>query len=197
MDKINIASVATGFPCGQTPLFTRLEEIKFAVKEGASEIDIVIDRSLVLTGQWEILYDEIKEMKEACGKAHLKAILAAGELTNLSNVYKASLIAMMAGADFIKTSTGKESINATIPIGIVMARAIVDYYNNTTVRVGLKPAGGIRTSKDAIDWFVMVKEILGNEWLTPKLFRFGASGLLGDIEYRLYKIVTGKNAVPH
>ncbi|GJQ70453.1 hypothetical protein Trydic_g22869 [Trypoxylus dichotomus] len=196
-DKINVASVATGFPCGQTPLRTRLEEIKFAVNDGANEIDIVIDRSLVLTGQWQTLYDEIKQMRDACGEAHLKAILAAGELVNLSNVYRASLVAMMAGADFIKTSTGKESINATIPIGIVMSRAIADYYYKTNFKVGLKPAGGIRTSKDAINWLIMVKEILGNEWLTPKLFRFGASGLLGDIEYRLYQIVTGKTALAY
>ncbi|KAI4465351.1 deoxyribose-phosphate aldolase [Holotrichia oblita] len=196
-DKINVASVATGFPCGQTPLFTRLEEIKWAVKQGAKEIDIVIDRSLVLTGQWVTLFNEIKEMRQACEDAHMKAILAAGELTNLSNVYKASMVAMMAGADFIKTSTGKESINATIPIGIVMCRAIADYYRKTNFKVGLKPAGGIKTSKDAVNWLIMIKEILGDAWLTPELFRFGASGLLSDLEHRLYQIVTGKIAEPH
>ncbi|XP_022914275.1 deoxyribose-phosphate aldolase [Onthophagus taurus] len=195
--KINVASVATGFPSGQFPLHTRLDEIKYAVGEGATEIDIVIDRSLVLTGQWELLYKELKAMREACGEAHMKAILATGELTNLNNVYKASLIAMMAGSDFIKTSTGKESINATLPFGIVMSRAIIDYYQRTGYKVGLKPAGGIRTSTDAINWLVMVKELLGKEWLSPELFRFGASGLLGDIEHSLYKEVTGKTPVPY
>ncbi|KAF2905925.1 hypothetical protein ILUMI_00254 [Ignelater luminosus] len=190
--KINVASVATGFPSGQMPLQTRLEEIKYAVDKGATEIDIVIDRSLVLTGKWETLYQEIKQMKEACGsEAHMKSILATGELGNLSNVYKASMIAMMAGSDFIKTSTGKEALNATIPFGIVMCRAIHDYYVKYGYKVGLKPAGGIRTSKDALKWLMLIKELLGDEWLTSELFRLGASGLLTDIEQNLYKYATG------
>ncbi|CAG9771430.1 unnamed protein product [Ceutorhynchus assimilis] len=191
-DKINVASVATGFPCGQTPLKTRLEEIKFAVEMGAKEIDIVIDRALVISGEWEELYREIQQMKEACGNAHLKSILATGELGTLNNVYKASLVAMMAGSDFIKTSTGKESVNATLQFGIVMSRAIKDYYQKMGYKVGLKPAGGVRNAKDALSWLVLVKEHLGDEWLSPDLFRFGASGLLGDLECNLYEYVTGK-----
>lgn len=195
--KINVAAVATGFPSGQYSLKTRLEEIRHAVAEGADEIDIVIDRSLVLTGQWNILYQEIQQMKEACGAdVHLKAILATGELATLNNVYQASLVAMMAGSDFIKTSTGKESVNATLPFGIVMARAIRDYYQRVGYRVGLKPAGGIRTAKDALDWLVLIKEFLGDEWLQPELFRFGASGLLGDIECNLFELVTGRKSNP-
>ncbi|KAF5273646.1 hypothetical protein FQR65_LT04646 [Abscondita terminalis] len=192
LDKIKVASVATGFPSGQMPLETRLKEIQYAVQMGASEIDIVIDRSLVLTGQWELLYQELQQMKEACGPGvHMKTILATGELDNLRNVYKASLVAMMAGSDFIKTSTGKEAVNATIPFGIVMCLAIKDFYKRNGYKVGLKPAGGIRTSKDALAWLVMVKEILGDAWLTPELFRIGASGLLTDIEQNLYQYVTG------
>ncbi|KAG5865838.1 hypothetical protein JTB14_029935 [Gonioctena quinquepunctata] len=193
VEKIKVASVATGFPSGQTPLKTRLEEIRFAVEKGAKEIDIVIDRSLVLVSKWEQLYQEIQVMKEACGPhAHLKAILATGELGTLDNVYKASLVAMMAGSDFIKTSTGKESVNATLPFGIVMARAIREYHEKMGYKVGLKPAGGVRSSKDALNWLVLIKELLGNDWLTPELFRFGASGLLGDLESNLYQYVTGK-----
>lgn len=196
-DRINVASVATGFPSGQYPLSTRLAEIKYAVEQGATEIDIVIDRSLVLTGQWEKLYQEIQQMKEACGStAHMKSILATGELGTLTNVYKASLVAMMAGSDFIKTSTGKESVNATIPFGIVMCRAIREYYEKFGYKVGLKPAGGIRTSKDAVVWLRMVQKLLGTTWLDPELFRFGASGLLSDMEYALYEHVTGRQANP-
>nr|CAI5817435.1 unnamed protein product [Callosobruchus analis] len=191
-NKINVASVATGFPAGQTPLNARLAEIRFAVENGAKEIDIVINRPLVLAGKWKELYDEIGAMKEACGAAHLKTILATGELGTLQNVYNASMVAMMAGADFIKTSTGKESVNATIPVGIVMARAINDYHHKTGYKVGLKPAGGVRTSTDALQWLILVKELLGNHWLTPDLFRFGASGLLGDLETQLYQYVTGR-----
>ncbi|KAH1013779.1 hypothetical protein HUJ04_002723 [Dendroctonus ponderosae] len=192
--KVNVASVATGFPAGQTPLKSRLEEIRYAVEKGANEIDIVIDRSLVLTGQWEELYREIQQMKEACGLAHMKAILATGELDTLNNVrvYKASLVAMMAGSDFIKTSTGKESVNATLQFGIVMARAIKEYQQKMGYKVGLKPAGGVRNAKDALSWMVLVKELLGNDWLDAELFRFGASGLLGDLECNLYEFVTGK-----
>ncbi|RZB62202.1 deoxyribose-phosphate aldolase [Asbolus verrucosus] len=198
LDKINVASVATGFPSGQMPLKTRLEEIRYAVEKGATEIDIVIDRSLVLTGNWELLYQEIQQMKEACGPiVHMKAILATGELGTLNNVYKASLVAMMAGSDFIKTSTGKESVNATLPFGIVMSRAIREYYDKYNYKVGLKPAGGIRTSKDAISWLIMVKEVLGDEWLNNQLFRFGASGLLSDIEHNLFKHVTKYYPAPY
>lgn len=191
-DKVNVASVATGFPCGQTPLKSRLDEIRYAVEKGAKEIDIVIDRALVLTGQWEELYREIQQMKEACGSAHMKSILAVGELGTLNNVYKASLVAMMAGSDFIKTSTGKETVNATLQFGIVMSRAIKEYYQKMGYKVGLKPAGGVRTAKDALAWLVLIKELLGNDWLSPDLFRFGASGLLGDLELNLYQFVTGK-----
>nr|XP_023025687.1 deoxyribose-phosphate aldolase [Leptinotarsa decemlineata] len=192
-DRIKVASVATGFPSGQIPLKTRLEEIRFAVEKGATEIDIVIDRSLVLVSKWEQLYQEIQVMKEACGShAHLKAILATGELGTLDNVYKASLVAMMAGSDFIKTSTGKESVNATLPFGIVMARAIREYHEKMGYKVGLKPAGGVRSTKDALNWLILIKELLGKDWLNPELFRFGASGLLGDLESSLYQYVTGK-----
>ncbi|KAL3283538.1 hypothetical protein HHI36_006677 [Cryptolaemus montrouzieri] len=186
--KINVASVATGFPSGQMPLKTRLQEINYAVEKGATEIDIVINRTLVLTGKWEELYQEIQQMKEACGpNVHMKSILAVGELDTMSNIYKASLVAMMAGSDFIKTSTGKETVNATLPFGLVMARAIKEYYQRMGYKVGLKPAGGIRTRKDAINWLILIKEVLGHDWLNNELFRFGASGLLGDIESALYK----------
>ncbi|XP_056634665.1 deoxyribose-phosphate aldolase [Diorhabda sublineata] len=191
--KIAVASVATGFPSGQYDIKTRLEEIRFSVKNGANEIDIVIDRGLVLTGKWGELYQQIQVMKDACGPdAHLKAILATGELGTLTNVYKASLVAMMAGSDFIKTSTGKESVNATLPVGLVMARAIKDYYERMGYKVGLKPAGGVRTANDALNWLILIKETLGNEWLNKELFRFGASGLLGDLESNLYEYVTRK-----
>ncbi|XP_045472833.1 deoxyribose-phosphate aldolase [Harmonia axyridis] len=191
-NKINIASVATGFPSGQMPLQTRLDEIKYAIEQGATEIDIVINRTLVLTGKWQELYQEIQQMKEACGPGvHMKAILAVGELDSFNNVYKASLVAMMAGTDFIKTSTGKEAVNATLPYGLVMTRAIREYYMKMGYKVGLKPAGGIRTSRDAINWLIMVKETLGIEWLTSDFFRFGASGLLEDIEATLHEFCYG------
>ncbi|PSN30911.1 Deoxyribose-phosphate aldolase [Blattella germanica] len=193
-DRISVASVATGFPSGQYLLRTRLEEIKAAVKDGATEIDVVIDRGLVLKHQWEKLYQEIQQMKEACGTVHMKTILAVGELGSLTNVYKASLVAMMAGSDFIKTSTGKEAVNATLPVGIVMCRAIRDYYQRVGYKVGFKPAGGIRTAKDALNWLVLMKEELGTPWQFPDLFRIGASGLLGDIERQLYHYVTGRYA---
>uniref|UniRef100_A0A7N5JUF2 Deoxyribose-phosphate aldolase n=1 Tax=Ailuropoda melanoleuca TaxID=9646 RepID=A0A7N5JUF2_AILME len=179
---IPVASVATGFPAGQTHLKTRLEEIRLAVEDGATEIDVVINRTLVLTGQWEALYDEIRQFRKACGEAHLKTILATGELGSLTNVYKASMIAMMAGSDFIKTSTGKETVNATFPVAIVMLRAIRDFFWKTGNKVGFKPAGGIRSAKDSLAWLSLVKEELGDEWLTPDLFRIGASTLLSDIE---------------
>lgn len=181
--KVNIASVATGFPSGSYPLNSRLAEITYAIEQGANEIDIVIDRSLVLTGKWETLYEELVAMRETCGtKAHLKAILGIGECGTFQNVYRASMIAMFAGADFIKTSTGKEAVNATLPVGLVMIRAIQDFEAITGRKIGLKPAGGVKKVDDAIKWMIMIKKTLGNEWLSPELFRFGASGLLDDIE---------------
>ncbi|KAK0052850.1 deoxyribose-phosphate aldolase [Biomphalaria pfeifferi] len=189
--EIPIASVATGFPCGQTPLSSRLAEIRTAVEDGASEIDIVINRTYALTGNWKGVYDEVKLMKEACGKAHMKTILATGELGSLSNIYKASLVCMMAGADFIKTSTGKEGVNATFVVALVMIRAIRDFYNITKQKIGFKPAGGIRTAKDACVWLSMMKEELGEEYTSNKFFRFGASALLADIERQLYHFATG------
>ena len=189
---IPVASVAAAFPAGLSPMKTRLDEIHYAVREGASEIDIVISRQHVLTGNWQALHDEITAFRHACGDAHLKTILATGELATLRNVQKASLVAMMAGADFIKTSTGKEAENATLPVSLVMARAIRDYRDRTGYKVGLKPAGGIRTAKDAIAWLILMKEELGREWMEPELFRFGASSLLTDIERQLEYHVTGR-----
>jgi deoxyribose-phosphate aldolase len=190
---IPVASVATGFPTGLTPLKQRLDEIRYAVGEGAEEIDIVITRAHVLNGAWSALYDEVSQMREACGAAHLKAILATGELKTLTNVYKASMVAMQAGSDFIKTSTGTEAVNATLPVSLVMVRAIRDYLEFTGgVHVGFKPAGGIRTTKDALAWLILMKEELGDPWLQPDLFRIGASGLLGDIERQLEHYVTGR-----
>ncbi|KAJ8245521.1 hypothetical protein GJAV_G00271630 [Gymnothorax javanicus] len=192
--SLPVASVATGFPAGQTPLKTRLEEVRMAVQDGASEIDIVINRTLALTGQWEALYQEIQQFREACGKAHMKSILAVGELGSFATVYRASLVAMMAGSDFIKTSTGKETVNATYPVAIVMARAIRDYFLRTGHKVGFKPAGGIQTAKDALVWLTLMKEELGDDWLSPHLFRLGASTLLADIERQIYHHVTGRYA---
>jgi deoxyribose-phosphate aldolase len=189
--NINIAAVSTGFPAGQIPLEFKLNEIRASVEAGASEIDIVISRALVLTSQWEALYDEVKACREACGEAHLKVILATGELATLINVAKASMVSMMAGADFIKTSTGKETVNATLPVSLVMCRAIREFHEQTGYKIGYKPAGGIRTAKQAIEWLILIKEELGNDWLHPDLFRFGASGLLTDIERQLEHHVTG------
>lgn len=192
--SLPVASVATGFPAGQTPLKTRLEEVRLAVQDGAGEIDIVINRTLALTAQWEELYQELRQFREACGEAHMKSILAVGELGCFSTVYRASLVAMMAGSDFIKTSTGKETINATYPVAIVMARAIRDYFLRTGHKVGFKPAGGIRTAKDSLVWLTLMKEELGEEWMGPHLFRLGASTLLADIERQVYHHVTGRYA---
>jgi deoxyribose-phosphate aldolase len=194
---IPVASVATGFPAGLTPLKTRLEEIRYAVNEGAKEIDIVITREYALTGQWQALYDEVVQMREACGEAHLKTILATGELGTMRNVYKASMVCMMAGADFIKTSTGKETINATLPVSLVMVRAIREYGEKTGYKIGFKPAGGIRTAKDAMNMQFLMREELGKEWLEPHLFRFGASALLTDIERQLEHFVTGRYAAAY
>ncbi len=189
---IPIAVVSTGFPAGQIPHTQKIEEIKASVAAGAKEIDIVISRANVLTGNWEALYKEVKDFREACGDAHLKTILATGELATLTNVAKASQVCMMAGADFIKTSTGKESVNATLPVSLVMVRAIRDYYERTGFKIGYKPAGGIRTAKDSLVYLILIKEELGNEWLNNNLFRFGASGLLADIERQLEHFTTGR-----
>ncbi|KAI4803167.1 hypothetical protein KUCAC02_006723 [Chaenocephalus aceratus] len=195
--SLPVASVATGFPAGQTPLETRLQEVRLAVADGATEIDIVINRTLAITGQWEAMYDEIRQFREACGDAHMKTILAIGELGTFTNVYKASLVSMMAGSDFIKTSTGKESVNATYPVAIVMVRAIRDYFLCTGQKVGFKPAGGIRTAQESLVWLTLIKEELGNDWLSPLLFRLGASSLLADIERQIYHHVTGRYAAYH
>jgi deoxyribose-phosphate aldolase len=191
---IPVASVATGFPAGLTPLPQRLAEIRFAVDEGADEIDIVITRAHVLRQDWPALYDEVRAMREATGRAHLKAILATGDLNTLRNVYKASMVAMQAGADFIKTSTGKEDVNATLPVSLVMVRAIRDYEEFTGEKVGFKPAGGLRTAKDALAWLILMKEELGRPWLEAELFRIGASSMLADIERQLEHFVTGRYA---
>ena len=191
---IPVASVATGFPAGLTPLPQRLAEIRYAVDEGAQEIDIVISRSHVLTQNWQALYDEVRAMRAACGDAHLKAILATGDLKTLRNVYRASMVAMQAGADFIKTSTGKEDVNATLPVSLVMLRALRDYGERTGQRVGFKPAGGLRTAKDSLTWLSLMKEELGRDWLEPALFRIGASSMLADIERQLEHFVTGRYA---
>ncbi len=189
---IPVAAVSTGFPAGLSPFPQRVAEIHASVAAGAKEIDVVITRRHVLLGDWEALYDEVRTFREACGEAHLKVILATGELGTLRNVARASLVAMMAGADFIKTSTGKEAVNATLPVGLVMARAIREYHERTGYRVGFKPAGGIRTAKQALEWLILMKEELGDAWLRPDLFRFGASSLLGDIERQLEYYVTGR-----
>ena len=190
--SLPIAAVSTGFPAGKISLEDKITEIKKSVAAGATEIDIVISRDLVLESKWEELYDEIKLCRAACGDAHMKTILATGEIPTYTKVAKASWVAMMAGSDFIKTSTGKESVNATLPVSLVMIRCIRDYYELTGVKVGYKPAGGIQKAKQAIDYLILVKEELGNDWLTPDLFRFGASSLLGDIERQLEHYVTGR-----
>ena len=188
---IPVAAVSTGFPAGLSPFHLRVAEIEESVKAGAAEIDIVISRRHVLTGNWQALYDEMRAFRSACGEAHVKAILATGELGTLQNVARASLVCMMAGADFIKTSTGKESVNATLPVSLVMIRAIRDYFEETGYRVGYKPAGGISKAKDALVYLALMKEELGDRWVQNDLFRFGASSLLGDIERQLEHHVTG------
>ncbi|GAB4202006.1 MAG: deoxyribose-phosphate aldolase [Sandaracinaceae bacterium] len=195
--NIPVAAVSTGFPAGLVPLDTRLEEIRRSVADGAKEIDIVIHRAQVLTNDWQGLYDEVRAMRQACGDAHMKAILATGELGTLRNVAKASWVAMMAGADFIKTSTGKEAVNATLPFSLVMVRCIREYAMRTGYKVGYKPAGGIRTAKQALEYMYLMKEELGREWLEPDLFRFGASALVADIERQLEFHVTGRYAAFH
>ena len=189
--QIPVAAVSTGFPAGLSPFHLRIAEIGESVAAGAREIDIVISRRHVLTGNWQALYDEMREMRAACGEAHVKAILATGELGTLRNVARASLVCMMAGADFIKTSTGKEGVNATLPVTLTMLRAIRDYHDATGIRVGYKPAGGIGKAKDALSYLALLKDELGTRWLQPDLFRFGASSLLGDIERQLEHHLTG------
>jgi len=188
---VPVAAVSTGFPAGLAPFETRIDEIRRSVAAGAREIDIVITRGHVLSGNWQALYDEVKAAKEACGAALMKTILATGEHGNLTQVAKASMIAMQAGSDFIKTSTGTEAVNATLPVSLVMIRQIRDFYERTGMRVGFKPAGGIRTAKDAVNYLILMKEELGRRWMEPDLFRFGASGLLGDIERQLEFHATG------
>lgn len=194
---IPVAAVSTGFPAGLSPLHLRLQEIEESVKAGAREIDIVISRRHVLTGNWQALYDEMRSMRDACGEAHVKAILATGELGTHRNVARASLVCMMAGADFIKTSTGKESVNATLPISLTMIRQIRDYFEDTGYHVGYKPAGGISKAKDALVYLALLKEELGIRWMQPDLFRFGASSLLLDIERQLEHHVTGRYSANH
>ena len=191
---IPVAAVSTGFPAGLAPLETRLAEVRASVEDGADEIDIVITREYVLTGNWQALYDEVKAFKEACGPAHMKTILGTGDLKTLRNVGRASLVAMQAGSDFIKTSTGKEGVNATLPVALIMVRAIRAYREMTGHTVGFKPAGGISTAKDAMAYQFLMKEELGNDWLEPGLFRFGASSLLADIERQLEYFITGRYA---
>ncbi|HUH98964.1 MAG TPA: deoxyribose-phosphate aldolase [Anaerolineales bacterium] len=196
--EVPVASVATGFPAGQTPLPQRVQEIEQSIEAGAREIDVVISRSHVLTGDWRSLYDELKQFRKACGDSvHMKTILATGELGSLKQVYQASLVAMMAGSDFIKTSTGKESVNATLEGSLVMVRAIREYLERTGWKVGFKPAGGINTAKQTMAWQALMKEELGAEWLMKDLFRIGASSLLTDLERQLYHFITGHYAAKH
>lgn len=189
---IRVAAVSTGFPAGLSPLEERVGEIRRSVETGAHEIDVVITRAHVLGGKWQALYDEIATFKIACGPAHMKVILGSGDLLTLRNVARASAVAMMAGADFIKTSTGKEAVNATLPVGLVMTRAIREYAQETGMAVGFKPAGGIRTAKQSLEWLSLMKEELGSSWLTSELFRFGVSGMLADIERQLEHHATGR-----
>ena len=194
---IPVAAVSTGFPAGLSQFPQRLAEIRASLEAGADEIDVVVTRAHVLGEDWPALYDEIRAFREACSDAHIKVILGTGELGMLRNVARASLVAMMAGADFIKTSTGKESVNATLPVGLVMVRAIREYLERTGTRVGFKPAGGIRSAKDSLEWLALMKEELGDAWLRPELFRFGASSLLTDIERQLEHFVTGRYSAAH
>lgn len=194
---VPVASVATGFPAGLMPLDLRLAEIRYAVDQGADEIDIVISRALALRGEWAALYDEIRAMREACGPARMKAILATGELKTLTTVARASHVAMQAGADYIKTSTGKEPVNATLPVSLTMLRCIRDYRELSGHIVGFKPAGGLKTAKDALNWQILMREELGPDWLRPDLFRIGASSLLGDIERQISHNITGRYAAAH
>ena len=190
--NLPIAAVAAGFPAGLAPLETRVREVEASVAVGATEIDIVINRGHVLTGNWTALYDEVRAFRDACGAAHLKSIIATGDLSTLRNVARASVVCMMAGSDFIKTSTGKEAVNATLPVSLVMVRAIRTYFERTGHRVGFKAAGGVSTAKVALGYQTLMKDELGRDWLEPALFRIGASSLLGDIERQLEHHVTGR-----
>jgi deoxyribose-phosphate aldolase len=194
---VPVAAVSTGFPAAQTPMRTKLAEIEASLAAGAGEIDIVISRAHVLTGDFRALYDEVRAFRETCGEAHMKTIIATGELGTLRNVRAASLVCMMAGADFIKTSTGKEPTNATLPGSLIMVRAARDYFQRTGYAVGFKPAGGIRTAKQSLDWLALIKEELGDAWLRSSLFRIGASGLLTDIERQLWHTATGHYSAAH
>ncbi len=189
---IPVAAVSTGFPAGLVPHDVKLREIEASVKDGAQEIDIVVTREYVLTGNWKALYDEMRDFRQACGDAHVKAILATGDIKTMKNIAKASMVCMMAGADFIKTSTGKESSNATLPVSLVMLRTIRDYYERTGYKIGFKPAGGISAAKDVLNYQILMKEELGRPWLEPSLFRVGASSLLADIERQLEHHITGR-----
>lgn len=199
--QVNIAAVATGFPSGQYGIKTRVAEVRDAVENGANEIDVVINRPAAIAGKWAVVFEELCEMRKACDirkddghEVHLKVIIGAGDLltSTPSTIYNASLVSILAGADFVKTSTGKESVNATLPIGYIMMRAIADYYHLTGIKIGFKPAGGIRTYKDAINWLTLVKMLLGPAWMNNKLFRFGASGLLDDVEKRIQILCKSK-----
>ena len=194
---IRVAAVSTGFPAGLNAFEERLAEVRSSVAAGAQEIDLVVTRALVFGAEWQRLYDEVRAFKEACGAAHCKVILGTGDLATLRNVGRASLVAMMAGADFIKTSTGKETVNATLPVGLVMTRAIREYAERTATTVGFKPAGGIRTAKQSLDWLTLMKEELGSVWLTPHLFRLGASSMLSDIERQLSFHGSGRYAAAY
>ncbi|HUS19016.1 MAG TPA: deoxyribose-phosphate aldolase [Terriglobales bacterium] len=194
---IHVAAVSTGFPAGLSPLAERVGEIRRSVEAGADEIDVVITRGHVFGAKWQALYDEVATFKEACGRAHLKVILGTGDLLTMRNVAKASMVSMMAGADFIKTSTGKETVNATLPVGMVMVRQIREYAERTGMAVGFKPAGGIRTAKQSMEWLALMKEELGRSWLEPHMFRFGASGMLADIERQLEHYATGRYSADH
>ncbi|WP_417229766.1 deoxyribose-phosphate aldolase [Brevundimonas sp.] len=194
---VPVAAVSTGFPAGLASLETKLREVELSVAAGAREIDIVITRQHVLTGNWQALYDEMQAYRRACGEAHVKAILATGDLMTLENVARASWTCMMAGADFIKTSTGKEAVNATLPVALTMTRAIRDYAGRTGFQVGFKPAGGVSSAKAAIQYLTLMKEELGVEWMQPHLFRIGASSLLTDIERQLEHFVTGHYSAAH
>ncbi|MDB5756226.1 MAG: deoC [Massilia sp.] len=195
--RLPIAAVSTAFPAGLASLETKIREIELSVAAGATEIDIVITRQHVLNGNWQALYGEMVAYRQACGSAHVKAILATGDLTTLENVAKASWVCMMAGSDFIKTSTGKEGVNATIPVALTMVRAIREYHQQTGYQVGFKPAGGVSSAKSALQYLALMKEELGREWLEPHLFRIGASSLLTDIERQIEHYVTGNYSASH
>jgi deoxyribose-phosphate aldolase len=194
---IPVAAVSTGFPAGLSPFAQRLDEVRASVAAGAREIDVVVTRGHVLTGDWQALYDEVRAFRDACGDAHMKTIIGTGELATMTNVGRASMVAMMAGSDFVKTSTGKEPVNATLPVALVMTRAIREYHDAAGYAVGFKPAGGIRSAKAALEYLILMKEELGDRWLRSDLFRFGASGLLTDIERQLEHFVTGRYSAAH